>query len=296
MREWVRGRRYVQHRELEREFEACWDRVGGDKHGFATGHLRAIERTIQARGPLLRKGDRGYRRDAAALTDLQMLGKGEYEQGARFSEAITQHIALLPLMALEALRTAMEAPRLVGVNPATLTPDQTIREPNASAVLLEIGEERRDMLAGFGAVLGIDVVTDEGGVISLDELASKLQTHLFGRNQVTRIGGAAIRSLAGLVAVTALTAAVINYGNRLTLTEVSMARKIIEAMYEAHQATIKDEFDRLLQQLRRQVESSLRRYFGIGATQARAFEIGRAIAEVDEARRRLLDALNDPAV
>lgn len=291
IKEWTAGRAYVYQRKLERGFEACWHRAGDDERGFATGHLRATKRAIQELGPLLREGDSGHGLDTAVFTDLMVLGKGEYDEGYRFSDDLPRHITLLPLMALEALRTAMEAPQLVGVSPTNLTPGHAVREPDAGTVLLEIGEERLAMLAGFGAVLGIDVLAN-GGVGSPPELAATLQKYLFGGAQLTKMSGAAIGSLAGLVAVAALGAATVNYGNRLLARQANMARQIIDVIYEEHQARIEEGFARLLQQLRRQIEFSLGRYFRVGAETARAIEIDRAIAECDDARKRLLDAFD----
>lgn len=295
VKEYAKGRGYIHARKREKEFEACWFCAGNDQRGFATEHLRATERAIQVLRPLLREGDSDHGLDTTVFTDLLALGQGRDDEGHRFSDALLRHLTLLPLMALEALRTAMETPGLVGVSPTTLTPDQAVREPDAEAVLLEIGEERLAMLAGFGAVLGIDVLAN-GGVGSPPELAASLRKYLFGGAQLTRMSGAVVGRLAGLVAVAALGAAAVNYGNRLTVRQASMARKIIDTIYEAHQARIEDEFVRLLQQLRRQIEFSLRRYFRVDAQTARAIEIDRALAECDEARKRLLDAFDGPVL
>ncbi len=289
-KEYLLLRGYLVRRELERRFEDCWRRAGTDNRGFAAGHLSAARQAILGLGPLLR--DSGLRLgadDANVFADLSALGRVR-ENGHTFDN-LMQHVALLPLMALEAARTAMEAPQLVGVSPETLVPDHAVTEPDVQAALAAIGEERLALLAGFGAALGVDLVGETQA--GPQALRTTLHTYLFGGAGVTRAAGAASTTLAGIVAVATLAVAVAVYGNRTGYRQASLGRQITDAIYEAHLTKIESEFVRLLKQLRRQVEFALSRYFGVDVATSRTVEIERALAETDTARQRLLDVLDD---
>src|SRR5262249_9803186 len=156
--------------------QSCWMGAGEDRRGFAAGHLRAVVATLNTYGQWLPSLDRTLKSsETSMLADLAALGTADTDY--RFTGDLIEHVAGLPIMALEALRTAMQAPQLVGLGPETLIETgNPAGEHDVQAALAEIGKERLALLAGFGLVLGADLLGEGTG--SPKELASALRTYL----------------------------------------------------------------------------------------------------------------------
>ncbi|MGH3612291.1 MAG: hypothetical protein ACRDRK_06765 [Pseudonocardia sp.] len=281
------GRAYLYRRELEREFGECWQEAGRPGRGFAGSHATAVTDAIESSKPLV--ADLGWSVDSyvTVLRDLQALG-GRGDSSYEYSDRLERNVALLPLMALEAVRTAAAASQLLSQKPAS--PSE--HAPDPAAALNGIGEERLAMLAGFGSVLGADL-GPKGTSGSPREVADALKASLFGTAQLSRAGTAAMSTLGVIVGAAALGLAAVNYENGRTRGKANMARNILDALHEAHQTKIEAEFGRLLRQLRYQVEFSLGRYFAVGRDTAHIIKVEHALANLKEARERMIDAFDD---
>lgn len=249
-------------------------------------------------------------------TNLRVLLQGRTEHGVTELAEDTLHgtVQLLPRMALEYSRVAAALPVLIGLQAQAAGLPESDVLGALRQVEQQFGQFREvsgSLLKGLGAMLAIDVAADAhfdligaiGSVFGFGSAGATTVTTVAtgtAAGTVTTTPVVVMGAGAGAVAAAAVGVVAIGFIAHSAVREVrrhdNEVRQVTQAMldniHDQHMVHFMTRFDDLMRQLRRHLESSMRRRYLLDVRLMEHDRLACALADTRTFQRDLLDALS----
>lgn len=216
----------------------------------------------------------------------------------RSNRELEKTVRLLPAMALEYTRLAGLMPALVGVHPVSLDslPQMDLLESarRVQSQFEQFREVSGALLKGIALMLAVDVAAD-GQVDTVPALLSALG--LAGSGSGAAAGGTAAvgstvaSAVAGVIAVGYLVHAALQEVQRHDGKVSALAHTMLLNIRDHHLVHFEAHFDDLMRQLRRHLDQSLRRRYGLDRRLMLQDRLAKALADVDSLNHDLIELL-----
>lgn len=189
--------------------------------------------------------------------------------------------------------TALEVVRLATSTVAVSTHGTTISESvptsgDLQATLQSLADNRRVLLKGAVAIIGIDLLAD-GDIDSIPALANAVQSLLFG-SSAGSVAAAVSTAIAGGLIGGAAAAALVQYANQVNAKDRQRVEAMLSGAREHSEALLLQDFDRLMAEFRARIEARLRGYLNVDAEAVRRLSLQKALADADSALAAVMEA------
>lgn len=228
--------------------------------------------------------------------DLRLLSVMDRETIIKPTKEWSAAISLMPLLALEFVRTAQITPEMLSLSPKSFTTadfDPTEFATKVSGAWQGWSVAQRTLLFTAATVFGLDAI--DGEINTIPAFATGVNASLSAAGVPGWIAGAtstAVGAAVSVVGAGALAAIVVNEARRRDSNQRAAITQTVSAMGDQYLAHYRDGFDDLMTGTRDVLEARLTRWLNLDADFARDQWLGKVLSDVRTRRNDLLDAIN----
>jgi hypothetical protein len=222
---------------------------------------------------------------ATVQHDVVLISEMGQDSVAKPTRDFQRAIEIMPVLALEFVRTAQIAPELVEVDPKTLAADKNVDAAQTAAAIgtawAAWSTSQKALIATSATVFGLDLLVD-GQIDTIPTLANAVTTGLSGvlPTGLASAAGVAVGAAVGVVAAGALTAIAIDQMRKSELRERESLGRAIAGISDANLAHYLDGFDDVMDATRQVLEARLRDWLHLNEDFVRAEWLGKTLADL----------------